>query len=262
MKYSISFMSRMMRGCLWATMIFTLGALSTSCADGEATTIGGGNNNDGSGDGGDNGNGGDDETPAGCEFSQGGECSGHTLSYCSSTGKDRIVECDEVFENGICQRTGATAWCHVPLGKECIVNTEPIDNSDEDGDDEDDDGIIPTNEARARYVRCDAEKGACVMDGYEEPAICTSGVPSCTASKVGQCLEDRYYVAGCLDGQPRAYDCEALGGHCAGSACRDIDEGSACQVKGFHRDRYMHCQSGYECKGDTDLDTWGTCVPE
>lgn len=234
----------MLRGCLWATMILLFALLGSGCADGEATIVGGDNNSDGNdddpGDNGDNDNGDAEE----CPHRSGGECADNTLMYCSN-GKERIIECDEAFEDGICRRTGATAWCHVPLNHECVTNSDP-DNE----------------EARARYVRCNAPDGACVMNGYGEPAICRPNVDSCTASQVGQCIQHRYYVEGCLGGQPRAYDCEALGGTCAGSACRGMEEGTACQVKGFHSRRFMLCGDGLTCVGETDISRWGVCVPE
>lgn len=227
------------RFLIHAMLILSLTAFGAACAESGAGVGGGGGGGGNNGNGGGGGNGGSTK----CSHPTGGACDFDTLRYCVGDS-ERTVQCDELFEGGTCRRVGITAWCHVPVGQECVINEDaPV-------------------EAKERYVRCNHETGGCVADGIDEPAICQPNIGSCTASQVKSCLPgNQYYVFGCLDGQPRVYDCAAKGGRCSGGVCRDLEEGADCQIHS-NTNRYMLCADDLKCVGETDLDVWGTCVPK
>lgn len=229
---------------LSVALLVWLAAIGLACADNGPGVSGGGpsGENGNGGDGENGGNGGGDA----CTHPTGGTCDFSTLRYCVGN-TEHTVDCEEVFNGGTCRRVGVTAWCHVPIGSVCIVK----ENED------------ASTDAKERYVRCDHETGGCVADGINEPAICQPNIGSCTAGQVKSCLPgNQYYVEGCLDGQPRVYDCAAMGGRCEGAACRRLQEGADCQVANLNTNRYMVCDTNLTCKGETDIAVWGTCVAE
>lgn len=228
--------SRFSRLCLYAAMAVLFGSFAGACADNGTGISGGGSGPPGNGDNGGNGNG-----SSTCEHPTGGDCDETTLLHCVD-GKERKIECAEAFEGGTCRRVALTAWCHVPTGGVCIVD-------DTGGD------------TRAHNARCDGKDEGCVNHGLNEPAICEQGLGTCSASQVRTCLPgNQYYVYGCLAGQPRAYDCIAMGGRCTQDACRELVEGSECQTDVLSGSRYMRCDTGLHCQGETDLSKWGVCV--
>lgn len=233
--------SRFTLWCIYATLAVMLGSFASGCADNDPGISGGGGGTPGNGNGENgNGNGNGDAT---CDHPTGGDCDETTLVHCVD-GVERKIECGDVFENGTCRRVALTAWCHVPTGGVCIVD-------DSGGD------------TRAHNARCGNTGEGCVNHGLDEPAICQPDLGTCTSNQVRSCLPgNQYYVYGCLAGQPRAYDCVAMGGRCTQDACRDLVEGSQCQTDLISGGRYMRCASHLDCVGETDLSKWGVCVPK
>lgn len=231
-----------MQRLLSVGLLLSLAMFGAACE--ESSVAGGGpsgGDNNGGGDGtGNNGGGGSNGDT--CNHPTGGTCDYSLLRYCVGN-TEHTVDCEELFEGGTCRRVGVTAWCHVPVGGVCIVNEDAAP------------------QAKERYVRCDHETGGCVADGVGEPAICQPNIGSCTAAQVKSCLPgNQYYVSGCLDGQPRVYDCAAKGGRCRDSACIELKEGADCQVESFGSKRHMVCDNGFTCKTESDVDVWGKCV--
>lgn len=233
--------SRFTLWCIYAMMAVVLGVFAGACADDGGVVSGGGTPGNGENGGNGNGNG---SGPPTCDHPTGGDCDGAALLHCVN-GKERRIQCDDIFEDGTCRRVALTAWCHVPTGGECAIDGEGSDT-------------------RAHNARCDGSNAGCVHEDMSTSGTCVNSIGVCNAIDVKKCIPggNQYYVHGCLAGQPRVYDCKAMGGTCAQDACRGLKEGAECQTDIQISGRYMRCANDLRCEGETDLSRWGVCVPE
>lgn len=179
--------------------------------------------------------------PPSCDIPSGGECDGATLRYCENK-EVHTLECDQLFDRGYCRRAGLQAQCHVPTGDVCAVK---------DG-------------SATRYARCQGSSSACVTDAFEGTYTCREDVGSCKNNEVGSCVENKnqYYLQGCINGQPRAYDCVAMGGRCAGTGCQDLPLGAICETNVSTALHHLICDKSLKCEGATVTDLYGVCVPK
>lgn len=169
----------------------------------------------------------------GCPYRSGGECDGDTLLVCVDDEPTQ-TECAEVFPNGTCEATTQFAFCVVPIGDSCIIDSEG--------------GSV--------FARCAGSESGCSTD-FENGYLCKEDLGRCITDDAGTCTESGELIIGCLFGQPRTYDCNALDGNCLGGACRQLPAGSPCDQRGLG-DAQLRCGPGLTC--DIGLTGLGVCV--
>lgn len=169
----------------------------------------------------------------GCPYLSGGECDGMTLLFCIED-EPAESQCDELFPNGTCQQTSQFATCVVPIGEACIIETE-------EGSD---------------FARCAGNESGCSTD-FENGYLCKEDLGRCITDDAGTCTESGELIVGCLFGQPRTYDCNALGGICLGGACRQLPVDSPCDQRGLSSGQ-LRCSPDLDC--DIGLTGLGVCT--
>lgn len=196
----------------------------------------------------DHDSGGDDNDTGGpgtpgknCTIPSGGQCDGTIWRYCNQNDTESAVDCAEVFENGKCRKTAVIAQCVIPIGGECIT-------VDVDG----------TN----RFSSCAGTRPGCVTDTLGGTLFCEDEIGTCDAQSAGTCLNGKkHLVTGCLNGQPRVLDCEAMGGQCGGRACEKLPEGAECQTETAGARKTLICATGLVCHNPNPLESLGVCTP-
>lgn len=220
-------------------LVLSLLLLITGCAESESGTAPPPYTGD-AGDTGDTGDTDPDAPPADCDLPSGGLCDGTSLHYCEGT-KEKTIDCGEIYEQGRCAQAGLAAQCQVPVGAPCVV---------------DDEGTM-------RYPRCLGHNSACLAETLGGPYTCVADIGACNSSTIRACLPgNRYYVQGCLNSQPRVYDCVAMGGRCAGNGCIELPEGADCETDAKASLKYLVCDTGLKCHNDVPFEEFGTCIPK
>ena len=175
-----------------------------------------------------------------CQLPDTGVCVENDYHYCDrSADEERVIHCEDEFEGGVCGRIGPhhpVMQCLVPIGESCV-------RTGEDG----------------TYVaRCEGADTACA-GFFADDAVCVAGVGTCSVANVSSCFGD-HYVAGCINGQPRTWDCAALGGICGDEACIDLPEGAVCH-DGKNTIARLRCADGLRCEQPSGAAS-GVCAPE
>lgn len=103
------------------------------------------------------------------------------------------------------------------------------------------------------FLPCDGVGAGCVFDGNGD--VCRAGLPACGADDATFCANARYLYTDCVLDQPRAIDCQGVGGTCTGDRCVDVDVGRPCGLG------ILVCANGLNCVGeDANNSVPGTCT--
>lgn len=199
----------------------------------------------------------DENTPPDTEFdckeSNRGRCvSLKTLAVCEKDGNgdylEREIQCDDIFQDGVCNDDAANARCEVPIGAQCRIT--------------DDQGRTIT----ARCKKSGTKGVGCIANGPNDEFFCVEGVPNCPQQAGGCTTGQRYLAQSCNDGQVLGFDCGEMGGICSGKACRQLPVGAECETDLRQTIHTFICDDGsykekLKCVGETDLSPYGTCQP-